>query len=55
MYSLAFKSKVTLSSLISELSDATPTRTTDNEDFGRSSSSRPSTHILEATIFFIKV
>ena len=50
MYSLAVKPKVILSSLISELSDATPISTTDKKDLGRSSSLRLSTYISDATI-----
>lgn len=50
-YSLAFKPIVILSSPISELSVATPVNTTDNEAWGRSSSLRFKTQILDAIIF----
>lgn len=47
IYSLAFKAKVILLSLISELSEATPVSTTDNEDLERSSSLRLRIHMLD--------
>jgi hypothetical protein len=51
MYSHAIIFKVTLLSLIFDLSDATPINTTDKEDCGRSYSSRLRIHISDATIY----
>ncbi len=51
-YSLTVIFKVILSLLISGLSDTILTNVTDIEDLKRSSSSRPSMHILDAIIYF---